>query len=179
MSKTSTATKKTEDTPDFPAGKKQENMAEIMEALRPIPTVESGRFGLAQHARNIFHYHAIAESQIEDYLVPAFWVPVAAKLSPLCRIEIVEETGQWFSEVIVRSVGAEGVDLALLNYVKIGGVSAIGSKADWQDGMRISYGGQYKRWGVFRDTQELISNLPTEQAAISWLETSNHCGSAA
>lgn len=159
--------------PELPA-KQQADMGEIMRSLKPIPTVESGRFGLAQHARNIFHYHAMAKSEIADYLVPAFWVPVAAKLSPLCRIEIVEETGQWIAEALVRSVGAEGVDLVLLSYVKIGGVSAIGSKAERQDGIRISYGGQFKRWGVFRDDQELISNLPTEQAAISWLETSNH-----
>ena len=175
MSKTATKEKSAADL----SGKKQQNMAEIMDALRPIPTVESGRFGLAQHARNVFNYFAPPGSEIEDYLIPAFWVPEAAKLAPLCRIEIVEETGAWFAEVMVRSIGAEGVDLCLLTYVKVGGFSRIGAKSEQQGDMRIAYGGLYKRWGVFRAEQELISNLPSEQAAITWLETSNHCRASA
>ncbi len=172
MTKTA-ATKKPESLPEFPA-KKQENMNEVLQAIRPIPTVEPGRFGLAQHARNIFHYHAAAGTELKDYLVAAFWVPEAAKLSPLCRIEIVEECGLWFGEVMVRSISGSGVDLMLLSYVKIGGVAPVGAKAELKDGLRVEFRGRHLLWCVIDQDQQLISHIPTEIAAINWMETNDH-----
>ena len=178
---TKTATKqaaKPADTPDFPAGKKQENMAEIMKVLRPAVQANPERFGLAQHAFLRHHFWAKSGSQLSDHTVPIFWLPLVSKMNPLDRIEITEETGAWVATLLVKSVFGEGVDVMTLTYSDIGGIGKIGSKDPVRGDLRIEYGGSYKRWCVCRGDLELISKIPSEREANEWAEIYQAPGSA-
>lgn len=150
---------------------KSEELAANLAAVKPTPHADPQRFGLAQHSRNVHFYHAPAGSEIDDYLRPEFWTIVGPKLRPLDRIEIQEECGQWLAELIVRSVGGDGVALVLRNYVSIGGAGAPGQKRALEDGSRVVYRGTFDGWCVFRNETLLIANLPSESAAERWLAT--------
>jgi hypothetical protein len=133
------------------------------------PKARSERFGPASHMRNLHGYHATPGSKLEQYLKPEFWSPLARNLRPLDRIEVTEELGAWTATLIVKSVGMD-VDLALVSYTEIGGIGAVGAKAESPAGYRITFGGVHSRWSIYRGETLVIDGLPSEKAAEAWLE---------
>ena len=162
--------------PEVPA--KQQDMNEIMEALKPAIQADPARFMRTEHQQNVFGYKAMTGSTIEQHLLPEFWLQLGSKLSPLDEIIVREECGAWRAELLVRSIGAEGVDVVVFHYFDIGGVAAVGAKPKLRDGFRITYTGNHELWAVYDGEKQLVANIPTEQAAIIWLESSN-CRSTA
>ena len=165
--------------PEGPAGKKQQNMPEIMEALRPAIQADPERFLRQQHGFSIYLYWAQAGSAVEDHLAPEFWLALANKFQPNDELIIKEELGQWRAHFLIRSIGPDGVDIVLLNENQIGGTAAVGAKTPLKSGPRVEYRGQHLLWSVFDGPKELVSRLPTEADAITWLQNDNVTGRTA
>ena len=157
--------------PELPV--KQQDMREIIEVLRPAVQAMPERFERTEHQQNVFGYKAMAGSKIEEHLEPIFWLALAHKLNPLDEIIVREECGAWRAELLVRSIGPEGVDLVAFHCFDIGGVAPLGAKPKLKDGLHIEYTGNHSLWAVYDGEKELVSHLPTEIAATEWLENND------
>ena len=167
MSKTSTATKKTEGLPELPA--KQQDMNEILSVLKPAVQAKPERFLRTEHQQTVYGYKAMANSSLEDHLAPIFWMALAEKLNPLDEIIVREECGAWRAELLVRSIGPDGVDLVAFHYFDIGGVAPVGAKPKLKDSLHVEYTGNHSLWAVYDGDKQLVANIPTEIAATNWL----------
>ena len=175
LKKDSTKQAKAAPIPDVPA-KKQADMNEILSVLRPAVQADPDRFLRRESAYNVYCYWAQAGSTIEDHLEPVFWLTLANKFSPNDELIVKEETGQWRGHFLIKSAGPDGVDIVLLNENQIGGTAPLGAKTPLKEGPHIEYRGQHLLWSVFDGEKELISRLPTEADAITWLANDNVTG---
>ncbi len=136
-----------------------------------IPRATPARLTGAEFARRRHYYHGTAGSPLEQYLQPTFWLSVARNIKPLDLIEVVGENGDFRAELIVRSVGDQSVDVALLSYVKFGLASAPGQKSPI-GGLRVVYGGSHSRWTDRDGTDRvLVEFLQDERTATQWAES--------
>lgn len=152
---------------------KQEEVTELSELYQQparLAQAKGERFGPASSQRNLWHYHAAAGSTVEQYLQPSFWRLLERRLRPLDRIEIVEELGEWFAEIIVKSIGPDGVEVGLIRHSVVGGAGPVGAKRPLTPGYRINFGGAFQKWCVFGGDRLLMSGFPTETAANGWMD---------
>ena len=179
MAKQQAAAEKTEDATEFPAGKKQADMGEIMRVLKPITQANPERFLRQESAYNVFCYWAQAGSTIEDHLAPEFWLALSSKFSPNDELVVKEETGEWRAHFLIRSIGSDGVDIVLLDENQIGGTAPVGAKIPYKSGPRVIYRGAHLRWSVFDGDKELIGGLAKETDAEQWRQNNNVPGAMA
>ena len=167
---------KAADTPDFPAGKKRDEMNEILSVLRPATQANGERLLNQQGAFNTFVYWAQAGSTVETHLAPEFWYALSSKFSPNDELIIKEELGEWRAHFLIRSIGSDGIDIVLLSSNQIGGTSPVGA-IPFTAGPRVVYRGQHLRWSVYDGDRELVGRLPKQSDALQWLQN-NQIGGA-
>lgn len=129
------------------------------------------RFSLAAQIRQVHAYILPAGTNFEDVLAPEFWLPVLRNLKPWGRIEAVEETGAYWSELLILDVNERGASVQLLRFCKLAGVGSTGRLPINVSGAAILYGGIHRKWCVERGEVSLQDGFPSEEAARRWLET--------
>ena len=93
------------------------------------------RFRLAEHHRQIHSYLLPVGTNFEDVLTPEFWLPVLRELKPWSRIEVVEEEGKFWAELLVRRVDHRGATVHVLCVHELGGVGAVGKRVGIHGGL--------------------------------------------
>ena len=129
------------------------------------------RFSVAEQLRKIYTYILPGGTNFEDVLTPEFWLPVLRELKPWSRIEVVEEEGKFWAELLVRRVDHRGATVHVLCVHELGGVGAVGRLPANVDGAHIRFAGAHRQWAVERDGNNLRDGFPTEAAARLWLES--------
>ncbi len=130
------------------------------------------RLETAEHRRTVWNYFATAGTAIEEVLKPAFWAPVSSRFEPWHRIEICEESGQWWGELLVQAVVDGGAVVHQLRFVELGGVGKTGALPSNATGARIEFLGAHRRWAlVAADGRVLKDQLPREIDARRELES--------
>lgn len=128
------------------------------------------RLQLAQHVRQLHCYVAPAGTTIADVMSQGFWQPIHQKLRAWDRIEILEEGGVFFVELLVVSVDASGAVLAGLRGVELHGQVGVRDAAPRNvTGATVQYRGPHRKWTVELNGQTLAEQLATESAAQLWL----------
>ena len=148
--------------------KQQEPAKEVLPLKRQA---KPERFSLAEQYRQIHAYILPVGTNFEDVLTPEFWLPVLKDLRPWSRIEVVEEEGAYWAELLVRRVDHRGATLHVLRVHELGGVGAVGRLPANIDGAHIRFAGAHRQWAVERDGNNLRDGFPTEAAARMWLES--------
>ena len=142
---------------------------------KPDPVLPT-RFQLSEHARNTFHVRAESGS-IKDVLNSAYWANVASHVSKFDHIEVVEEKGAWWAELLVTSKMEKpnqsvmiNVDLLHFKDLKIHKNPDAEQVANPDGDHEIKFRGP-KKWSVIhKDTREiLVEGLDTSDEAKAWV----------
>lgn len=84
----------------------------------------------AEFARVVFSVTPELGTTIKQVLDPKYWVHVAAKLKPRCRIEVLAEDFSWYAELLVVTSDKTWASMALLSYKDLTGKVAKPETAD-------------------------------------------------
>ena len=141
------------------------------EVLPPNHQAKPERFSVAEQLRKIHAYILPVGTNFEDVLTPEFWLPVLKDLQPWSRIEVCEEEGAYWAELLVRRVDHRGATVHVLRVHELGGVGSTGRLPSNVDGAFIRFAGTHRQWTVERDGNNLRDGFPTEAAARMWLES--------
>lgn len=166
MADAATATTSTASAP--PAAEVRAKPAEL-----PAAPAKSGRklpearMHLGEAMRNIFVIVPEAGTAFEDLLDPIYWGHVGKKLRPLDILEIHPEDGNYFAELLVRSVetGGRGAKVAPLRFVGLGAIEAAAEE------YRIEWKGGHSKHAVVRvrDKAVLQAGFGNKEDAAAWL----------
>lgn len=130
----------------------------------------------AEFVRNVFAVVLPLGTKFEEIKDPAYWAHTAAKLHPTDRIEVMDEEGTFFAELLVVSCARNWAKVSVLRFHEL--VESLPTarqqqsdamkderakyKVDWQQGTKA-------RVIRLSDKQTLIDNLPSKADAEQWL----------
>jgi len=128
----------------------------------------AGRCKQAEFTRTLWSVYAEQGTPLEDVTKPAFWAHVAAKLKPLDRVEVYEETGKYWAELMVLSVGKMEARMTVLRKhdLQTPTVPAI-DLGDYE----VNWGGPHQKHRVVRksDKEVIKDGFGTKEEAQLWL----------
>jgi len=123
------------------------------------------------YAWTTHQYTAMAGTVVDDVLATAYWARVARKLHLYDKIVVVEESGQWYAELLVVAPGTEGVKVCLLFGKQLDGNVGV-NDASMQNftGCSVKYRGPHLKWCIVdREGKILHEKCDTEAIAYGWL----------
>ncbi|MGE4077400.1 MAG: hypothetical protein AB7F22_17730 [Reyranella sp.] len=128
-----------------------------------------GDFNSAEQKRNIWDVVADADVEPEHVVKPEYWAHVSAKLREWDRIEVRHCAGLWLMELVVRSAGHAGAQVAVLRKTVFSD-SKIPESID-KSGFRIDFV-RGRGWRVLRKSdQRLIKDgFRTVSEAAHYIE---------
>lgn len=129
----------------------------------------SGRLPLAEHSRAVRRAIVPAGTAFDATLRPEYWAHVSELVTPFDKFEVLEESGAWYAEVLVISVGTGFVKVQpLFHSLLEEPVDLSGELSEFE----IKFAGPLKKHVVIRksDRKELIDGLSTKVDAQNWVE---------
>jgi hypothetical protein len=132
---------------------------------------DQSEFIEAEYVRRIWSHTPGAGARMEDLLIPEYWSKLVHSLRCGDRIEASPADSSWFLELLVRSVGTEGILMMRLRGGVLEGVATPPGASEHIDlEATIEYGGPLLKWQVFAtDGRVLKSGLATQDMAIGWV----------
>lgn len=123
------------------------------------------------HIRRHHDYIATAGTTADEVLKPAYWQRLAGQLRIYDRIDVIEEAGAWFAELLVLSSGQAGVQVAPLRGIQLDGrVGVNDAYVRNYTGATVRYRGPHLKWCVMdKDGKPLQEQCATESDAYLWL----------
>ena len=145
-------------------------MSKATDSIREFPRrATAERHQLAEHVRRVHWYTAPTGVTIDDLMTPSYWEILARNFHPLDRIEIVDDAGTYFAELMVldtsgglRLTPLRGVDL---RHEQLGARDSVPHNAT---GVQAVYRGPYLRWCAMRGDVALKEKM-TEQECRQWI----------
>lgn len=140
------------------------------------------RFQEASFKRSLFHATLERGTTVEQLADPAFWVHVVqydairkeALVKQFDRIEVIEESGAFWADLLVLSVSKEGARCIVLTLKHISQPKAaakpvVYTAADFETRFTEAH-----KWGVMRKTDNtiMLEDLQTEDEALDWIKVS-------
>jgi hypothetical protein len=144
---------------------------------KTFESLNATRFKTSEYARNTFHASAPTGTTKEDILNPAYFAHVAVQVSRFDHIEVVEERGAWWAQLLVTSkIEKPGkpptITVDILHFKSLKAhVDADGQPAESpDDSYEVKFRGP-KKWSVIhKDTREiLVENLETSEEGKAWV----------
>jgi hypothetical protein len=138
--------------------------------------IDPTRFQLAEQARQIHFHTATDGTTAEDLLEPTYWALVAHKLRPFDRIEVVNDTGDFFVELLVLAVRPhESATVRGLRGIEINKdmVGAPNQSAPNTTGIFSRHKGLHLKWCAVRmsgDTEKVLRDkFETQDECHQWI----------
>jgi hypothetical protein len=127
---------------------------------------------LAEHVRQIWAHVPRASVQRADLLVPAYWSQATKLVRTGDRIECTPADAAWFDELLVRSVGGEGVVVVRLRGGMFEDVATPpGIEPVSTIEAEFEYMGPLRKWAVVAKGGHVMkSGLETREEAAGWLQ---------
>lgn len=122
----------------------------------------------ASYARNRFRVTAVAGSTLEDFMSARAWVHVSNLMKPLDIVEVAAEDGAFYAELLVRSVTATDVKVAVIHYLDLSEAVATNVSSDDYE---VLYRGK-ARWSILTkpDKRVIKDQMESKEAAYAELE---------
>lgn len=138
-----------------------------------LKLAETARWAIADSRRNVWAYDASVGTQIDDLLVPAFWLRIGmameGKVLPWDLLEVREETGQWYVQAVVKSIGAHGIDIAFLKGTHLENVAPAGAATPIGPEYSVKHMGTHHEWCAMRGDHTLKSGMKSQAEASRWI----------
>jgi hypothetical protein len=145
---------------------------------RTFQSLNATRFKEGDYARQIFHASAQTGTTKEDLLNPAYFAHVASQVSRFDHIEVVEETGAWWAQLLVTSKSEKPgrpatitVDILHFKGLKahLNADAELAESPD--DAYEVKFRGPKKWTVIHKDTREIqVEGLDTAEEAKGWVE---------
>lgn len=128
----------------------------------------ASRLKQAEFTRTIWSVEVEQDTPFEEITKPEFWAHVAAKLKPLNRIEVFEESGKYWAELIVLSTGKMEARVAVLRKIDLQTPAA--AVVDLGE-HEVNWGGPHQKHRVVRksDKEVVKDGFGTKEEAQQWL----------
>lgn len=122
----------------------------------------------AEFTRTLWSVYAEQNTPFDEVTKPEFWAHVAAKLKPMDRIEVFEESGKYWAELMVLSTGKMMAKVAVLRKIDLQEPTA--PEMDMVE-YEVNWGGPHKRHRVVRksDKEVIKDEFGTKEEAQAWL----------
>ncbi len=146
-----------------------------------IGSLLPSRFNVATFHRNEFHAKAEKGTKRSDIEDPSYWSHVCAPMNVGDHIEVMEESGAWWAELLVVSAvkketndttqekGTQRIRVSTLHFKPLGE-----STADRKEdaGVFNTHFAEGTKWSVIRehDSHRMVEGLDTEKEALEWIE---------
>jgi hypothetical protein len=156
----------------FTTGRKfMTQSSKSFEALNPT------RFKSSEYARNTFHASAHTGASKDDILNPPFWAHIASQVSRFDHIEVVEERGVWWADLLITSkIEKPGkpptITVDILHFKKLEAYRNLDAEpaTSPDENYEVKFRGP-KKWSVIhKDTREiLVEGLETAEEGQKWV----------
>jgi len=130
----------------------------------------------AEYVRSVFAVTLPYGTPFDDIKNPAFWAHTAAKLHPTDRIEIMDEEGTYFAEVMVSSCARNWAKVSVLRFHELaeslpeGRSSAVDTLKDKMAEYEVDWTQNTKARVVRKSDREVIKeNFASKADATKWL----------
>lgn len=141
----------------------------ITATKKVVPALNITRVQNSEFARTV-HVATVPDGTTpDDCLNPAFWAHVAAQMRPYDKIEVREEEGKWYGELLVMRAGTGFAKVQKLFFVELAPVE---EKPLEIDGYEIKFN-PHKKFRVIRMADKVVvsEGHPTRAVAMQWLAT--------
>lgn len=125
--------------------------------------LQTGRFKLAEHMRNVFHVVPEAGTPFEALLEQGYWAHISVNLKPGSKIEVHAEDGTYYAELLVRDAGRLYAKVMPIIHVAFDEVTV--SQGDFEAaGYSVKFQGPHLQWCVLRGTDRLKDKMTKQEA---------------
>jgi hypothetical protein len=126
------------------------------------------RFRVAEQVRNIWNAVPEQGATLEALLDPTYWSHNARRMRPTDIIEAMPDDGSWYARLIVRSVGALGVTVALLDHYDFSDAEEPRAADPRFD---VKWKGPHYKWAVvpLAGGEAIQTGFDTREAGTRWL----------
>jgi len=144
--------------------------AKEIEEKKPVQGLTRIRWATAETKRNVFQALTAPEATLEDVLKPEYFSNVVRDIKAFDKIEVLNETGAWYAELLVIYKLGGQMRLHVLNKVDIEvpelPVTDIG-------GLKIEWGGPAHKYRVINPADNnsvLKKGFATRDEAHAWTQ---------
>lgn len=121
-------------------------------------------------ARSHWVYTAEGGTQITDILQPDFWANLHPAPQPWDIIEVREELGAWWAQLLVRQSSSEGIHVAGIKALELDGIAPRNYVQFDAEGCTVVYKGPFLKWSVeSREGRQIQGGFDDESRAVAWL----------
>lgn len=126
---------------------------------------------LSESARNVWRVTPEDGVTLDDIIKEDFWGFVAKRFTRGDIIEVLSESGEWFTELLVRSCDRVSARVAVLRHVDLAAKPENIGAAEQNSEYTVSHKGA-SGWTVRRnsDNEVLAKKLGTREDAQKWLD---------
>lgn len=130
--------------------------------------VDPQRMQVAEYVRREWVVTAEEGTSVDDIVHPGYWTHMARQLALYDRIEVRIDTGEFLLELLVKSVGPNWAQVAVLHHHDLAGVAA--DESDARSELEVLFKGPIRKWSVVRksDGDILHEKEETKLAASNW-----------
>jgi hypothetical protein len=121
-------------------------------------------------ARSHWVYTAEAGTSIADILQYEYWMGLQPMPQPWDLIEVREELGAWWAELLVRQSTSEGIVVAGIKAIELETVAPRNYVPFDGEGCTVVYKGPFLKWCCeTREGRQLQGGFDDESKAAAWL----------
>jgi len=131
--------------------------------------IDPQRMKIAEYVRNEWVVTAEEGTSVDDIVHPGYWAHMARQLSLYDRIEVRIDTGEFLLELLVKSVGPNWAQVAVLQHHQLVGV-ADDKTSEAHSELDVKFKGPIRKWCVVRKSDDEILHEKEESklAASTW-----------
>lgn len=130
--------------------------------------IDPQRMQVAEYGRREWVVTAEEGTSVDDIVHPGYWAHMARQLALYDRIEVRIDTGEFLLELLVKSVGPNWAQVAVLQHHDLAGVAA--EESDARSELEVKFKGPIRKWCVVRkaDGEILHEKDESKLAAANW-----------
>jgi len=143
--------------------------AEIKTEKKRAVVVDPQRMQSAEYVRREWVCTAEEGTTADDVIDPGYWAHIAAQLTIYDRIEVRVDTGEYLLELLVKDVGRNWAQVAVLHHHDLAGKVKTGQAMEAE--FEALFKGPQRKWCVIRksDAKVLEERLADKTAALAWI----------
>lgn len=132
--------------------------------------VDPQRMQVAEYVRREWVVTAEEGTSIDDIVHPGYWAHMARQLAMYDRVEVRIDTGEFLLELLVKAVGPNWAQVAVLHHHDLTGAAT--EEADAHSELEVKFKGPIRKWCVLRksDSEILHEKEESKLAASTWAE---------
>lgn len=138
-------------------------------AKKRAVVVDPQRMQNAEYLRRDWVCTAEEGTTVDDIIDPGYWAHIAGQLTIYDRIEVRVDSGEYLLELLVKDLGRNWAQVAVLHHHDLAGKVKTGEAMEAE--FEALFKGPQRKWCVIRksDAKVLEERLADKGAALAWI----------